>query len=400
MLLAAAAYLAVLPRLTNGGIDDDLAENAALFDGAAKYEVGAGSLTPAPEDKERLTAELKKHMTLDDHGDPAQKAALDAMISRMMESPTAREMAVKFIEAGAKVEVSFETIPGSTVVTVEGRKTIWGTRGVTSINENPPRVAMNDLFMDTDKDTGAATLAHEMLGHALERQQVDGGMADYYQYNTDEEENARLIGWLVGAELNAKPEEETWAYLRNPDENRKALKMMCPYYSLTLTSEEMKKPVPIYKKRLVEADKAQVQLLMNKKQYGFWAKIVAHFTGPHKKEPASFQTINDDIKNGLDYIPVGQKNLKGIKEALQERITYFSSPEGKAFLKRLGDGADSAYFKQKDAGILARRARLEGLLLGKTPESFRTPPSLAQVTWDQFVALWNGDEKPCALGAV
>lgn len=398
--LAAAACLSAFPRFTSGGVGDESAENAALFDGAAKYAVNAGAPAPAPEDKAQLTAELKKHITLNDHGDPAQKRALDAMISRMMDSPAAREMAVKFIKADAKAEVSFETIPGSTVVTVEGRKTIWGTRGVTNINEDPPRVSINSLLMDTDKDMGAATLAHEMLGHAFERQQVDGAMADFYQYNTDEEENARLIGWQVGVELNVKPDDETWAYMQNPDANREALKMMCPYYSLTLTSEEMKDPVPVYKERLAEADKAQVRLIANEKKYGVWVRIVAHFTGPHKKEPATFQSISDDLKSGLDYIPVGRKNLKGIKEALGERITYFSSREGKAFLEKLAAGADSDYFKQKDAGILARRARLEGLLLGKSPESFRTPPSVAQVTWDQLVKLWSGDAKPCPLGAI
>ena len=394
ILLAATACMSAPPLLRAGDLDADSAENAAFFDGAAKYRAEAANPSPAAEDKARLVAEFKKQIIFNDHGNPAERAALESMISRMMDSPTAREIAVKFIKEDAKVAFSFEDIPGSTVVTVDGRKNIWGTRGYTSVNKNPPAVVMNKLYMQEGMSAGEGTLAHEMLGHAFEKN-LAGDLESVYKYNTDEEENARLIGWLVATELNAAPEEETWAYIQNPDKDREYIKMMSPYYSLTLTSSEMKDPVTFYKKRLADADKALKRLPKSIKNNREWGEIVNHFVNKHTMDPASFQTIREDIDNSLKYIPVAQKNLEKIKEALQERITYFAGKEGKAFLRKLAIDSDNEYFKQKDAVILERRERLAGLLRGKTQESFKTPPAVGQVTWDQLAELWENDKKTC-----
>ena len=369
-------------------------EGSVMFDGAGRYAKAASPRATA-QDKAQLLAEFKKHVVIDDHGVPAERAALDSMLARMMESPTAREIAVKFINEGARVAVSLEEIPGSTVVTVDGKKTFWGTRGYTLVNKDPPPVVMNKLYMHYDRDFGTGGLAHEMLGHAFESQRVSGDLGDVYRYNWDEEENARLIGWLVRTELDIKPEDEVWAYMQNPEDNMEALKMVAPAYSLKLTSSEMKDPVPVYKKRLDDADKALKRLIQRTKNCGNWSKVIDHFVNKHKMDPASFRTIRDDISNVLKDLPAGQENLKEIKEALQERLTYFSGAKGKNFLSKLAKESDNDYFKQKDAVIMERRERLSGLLLGKTQESFKTPPALGQITWDQLVELWESDRKSC-----
>ena len=388
--LAAAAVSA----LAAADPEEETAKGSAMFDGASRYEA-AVSQSATAGDKAQLLADFKKHVEINDHGVPAERAALDSMLARMMESSTAREIAARFIENNAKIRLSLEEIPGSTVVTVDGRKVVWGVRGYAQVDKVPPCVVLNKLFIQDGVEPGYGTLAHEMLGHALEKQ-LAGGLTNIYIFNTDEEENARLIGWLVTAELGLKPDEETWAYMQNPDENKDYIKLMSPYYSLTLTSEEMKDPAPLYRKRIADADMALKRIPQKTQNRRNWVKVMDHFTARHQMDPASFQTVREDISNGLKLAPVTEENLRNIKTALQERLTFFGTGEGKAFLKKLSEEADSEYFRQKDAVILERRERLAERLIGKTRESFRTPPAVGQITMEQLAKLWEEDKKNCA----
>ena len=395
LLLALAPLAAVAVTLrAAAGPEDETSEGSAMFDGASSYKT-AVSPSATAEDKAQLLAEFKKHVELIDHGVPAERAALNSMLARMMESPTARGIAARFIQNNAKVKLTFEDMPGSTVVTVDGKKAVWGMRGKTEVEKEPPCVVINKLYMQDGVQPAYGTLAHEMLGHALEKQ-LAGDLTRVYIYNTDEEENARLIGWLVTAELGLKPDEETWAYMQNPDENRDYIKLMSPYYSLTLTSDEMKDPAPLYRKRIADADRALIRIPKTSQNRRNWAKVIDHFAAKHHMDPASFQNIREDIANGLKYAPVSEANLTNIKAALQERLTFFGTDKGKDFLKKLAETADSGYFRQKDAVILERRERLAGRLAGKTPDSFRPPPSVGQITMEQLTKLWEADKKNCA----
>jgi hypothetical protein len=375
----------------------DSADGSVLFDGADKYQAIAANPSPAAEDKAQLAAELKKHIIFNDHDNPSERTALDSMISRMMDSATAREIAVKFIEADAKATISLEERPNSTVVTVDGKKTIWGSRGYTSYRKNPPAVVLNKFYMQYDSDFGISVLAHEMLGHAFERQRAGDALKEIRYYNQDEEENARLVGWLVATELAVKPEDEIWSYMQNPDESMAAIKFWAPDYAITLTSEEMKNPVPVYKKRLAKVEKSLATLSKVAERDKLLIKSVDHFVNEHKMDPASFRTIRSDIENDINDLPREQKTLTAVRDALRRNLTDFSTSDGKIFLKQLTKAANSDYFKNKDAMIIERRKRLEGLLLGKTQASFRTPPETGQITWDQFSDLIKKDGK-CALG--
>lgn len=390
-----------LPLSRAGDLDADSAESAVLFDGAAKYQAKTATPSPAGGNKEQLAAELKKRITFDDHGNPAERAALDSMISRMMDSPTAREIAAKFINENAKVEISFEEMPESIVATVDGKKTIWGRRAYTQYTE-PTRVVLNKFYMQYDKDLGTGMLAHEMLGHTLERHRGGAALRDVQYYNANEEENARLVGWLVATELNVKPEDEIWAYTQDPDANMEAIKTWAVDYALTLTSEEMKDPVTVYKRRLAGADKEAEQL--SKERYGEWDKMADHFVSEHKMDPASFQTVKNVLSNAIKDLPRRQKLAMAIKDKLQGLLNSFSSDEGKAFLRRLSKESEDDYFKQKDAAILEWRKRLSSLLVGKTPgtspEASSPPPPVGQITWEQLRELIEKDESSCPFGGI
>lgn len=400
ILLAAMAHMCALPFLRAGDLEADFAKNAALFDGVAKRPPKAAPPPPAAEDKERLTTEFKKRLTIDDHGSSEERAALDSMISKMMESATAREVVAKFIKEDAKAKLSLKEIAGSIVVTVGGNKTFWGPLGMTDHSENPPAVELNKLLMQYDRDLAPGTLAHELLGHAFERQRAGETLKIVQYYNTNEEENARLIGWLVNAELKVKTGDDTWAYMQNPEENIQAIKMMHPAYAIGLTTEEMKDPVPVYERLIADADKRSGLLRQKSKEYAGWSKVIDHFVNSHKMDPASFQAIRDDISNTLESIPAEQQTLETITATLRKYIASFSSAEGKMFLEKLAKESDSDYFNRKDAVIKERRKRLEGLLLTRTPNTSSPPPPVGQLTWQQFKELRETDKDSCPFGGI
>ncbi len=399
-MLAAMVCVSAPPLLRAGTLEADSAKNTVLFDGAARHRAKAGIPSPAAEDKERLASEFKKQLIINDHGNPAERASIDSMISRMMESATAREIAAQFIKEGAKASVSFEEMPGSTVVTEEGGKTFWGPRGGTYLDDVPPRVELNKLFLQYDGDTGIGTLAHELLGHALERQRGGGALRSVQYYNKDEEENARLVGWLVRTELGVRPADEIWAYLQNPDDYIESLKMQSPDYSTTLTSGEMRAPAPVYEKRLADADKLLERLSAIPGSCAIWSELIDHLVNKHEMASASFQTVRDEMDNTLRSIPAQQKRVEEIKDGLKRRLDYFTSPAGKKFLGELAKAPDNDYFKRKDAVIKERRARLENLLLGVTQESVKVPPLAGQVTWEELGELRKKEKVFCPFGGI
>ena len=398
LLIVLAPLLAfAVPARAASYPEEDAEQGSSMFDGMGRYSAAAAPAATV-EDRAKLLAAFKKQIVINDHGIPAERAALDSMLARMMESPTAREVAAKFIKENAKVEITLENIPGSTIATVDGKKTLWGPRGMTETTKIPPRVVLNKFYMQYEKDFGVGTLAHETLGHAFEAQRAGDALGGgIYLYNTDDEENARMIGWLVRTELEVKPESEIWGYMQDPEANRESLKMASAYYAVTITSEEMKDPVPVYEKRLIDADKELAKLNGKTEKYETWKKIVAHFTDVHKMDPASFRSRLDDIDNALKSIPATQKNLAAIKTALQGWLAFFPTADGKLYLGTLARESDNAYFKKKDAVILERRERLSGLLLGK-PQETAPPPPAGQITWEQLSELLKKDKESCFFG--
>ncbi|MFA6434959.1 MAG: hypothetical protein WCW52_09720 [Elusimicrobiales bacterium] len=400
LALAFMGWVCSVPLLMAEGLDADSAAGGAMFDGTPKYlaKVAAKPFPPAA-DKKMLATQLRMHMTLEDHGNPEEKAALEAVILRMMDSPTARELAVKFANENARAVVSFSEIPGSTVVMVDGKETLWGTHGFTLLDRTPPVVKINKYYMQHDKDLAVRVLAHEMMGHALEKKRTEGGLGDDRMLNVDEEESARLIGWLVGAELYVKPEDEVWTYLDNPEEWREASKMWSIDYSLTLTTPEMKNPVPVYKARLAAAFKASQQLQQQNEARKTFDRWIDHFITVHKMTPDSFRALRESFDNFVKDLPRVQKLHEDIQAALQNMLTSISSDDGKRFLSELAKDAENPYFTRKDAAITQRRVKLEGLMMRKQNSVANPPPVNGQLSFDDLNRLIENEDK-CPFGGL
>ena len=96
-------------------MDTDAVEGATIFDGAGKYARQTSVSKPAEPGKAELLKELKQRVEIDDRGVPAERAALNSMLSTMMDSPSARELAGQFIAEDARATLSFEEIPGTQI---------------------------------------------------------------------------------------------------------------------------------------------------------------------------------------------------------------------------------------------------------------------------------------------
>lgn len=122
LLTLALLIFSAAVRVRAEDLDASAQKGSAFFDGASRYAV-ASAQVPSPQlDKAGLLVELKKRVTINDRGVPAEGAALNAVLARMMDSPTARDLADKFIKEDAKAEVSFEEIPNTVIFDINSRK--------------------------------------------------------------------------------------------------------------------------------------------------------------------------------------------------------------------------------------------------------------------------------------
>lgn len=396
LILIAAFCAAAYPALARA---EGQGQASELFDGAGSYKALSTARSPSGMAPEVLKEELRARIAFNDHGSEKERYGYERLLTRLMESPTARREAEAFVRDDRRITFSFEDMPGSTVATVNGRKEVWGYRGSTYTNRVPPGVRVNSLFLDYQMDMGVETFAHETFGHAVSAGSLSGIDRSVNSYAVTEEENARIIGWLVGEELGAPTEQEVWNYAANPDKVLRNLAMADPVYAMMLTTREMADPLPVYRERLARAEELLLAIPEKEKKVMAWTVIVNHFVNEHKMDESSFRNIRDMLENSRKSLPDDKYTLQRIKGALTRRIDYLSSEEGKAALAILKKNASAGFLRERDAEILAYRSKLEGLLAGKTPQSSLPPPQTGQITMDQLMQMFRKDKaSSCRLG--
>ena len=400
-LLLCASLPAALPAEDLAGERD---EGSRLFDGAAELKAKAAETGATRPDKEALKAEFEKHVIFDDHGVPKARAAYNALMSRLMDSPTGRDEAEKFIKADYTVKFSFAEFPGTTFGTKDGKPTFWGQSGRTSPAKRPPEVVLNSAFENSDLDFGVGTFAHETFGHAVTGMELDGENGGdrkrINNYHESDEENAHLIGWEVRSELKVPPEAEVWAYLNNPEEYRQQQHLATPTYALRLIGDELKDPVAVYKSRLADTESALSALSKDNETMAKWERIVAHFITAHKMDPESFRKIQEDIASMKTRAPGDRDVLEAVKKTYVDALAYLSSEEGKPMLETFKREAADPYFAKKQEEINSREEKLSGLLAGRSKDSAAPPPQAGLISWPQLQELWKQDKTTCSFGGI
>lgn len=394
LLLALLALPAGRGTASAQSMELDSADAAALFDGAGRYTGTAAAAGASAEGKAQLLAALKTKVTLDDRGNPAEGAALNSMLSRVLDSPTGRELAVKFLQEDARAVISFDIIPNTQVFEIKGKKTFWTSGGHAHTGENPPQVHLNSAYLEAKQEEAPGTLAHELFGHVLERKRSERyGVTDVYLYNQNEEANAGLIGWTVSAELGNKMDDNwAWIYMANPADYHARLKTNLAYYSGTLSAEEMKDPLPAYRDRLEQADALLLRLPVRKANDELWLRIIDHLVEIHKMIMDTFRSLKEELQAAIKSVPGNEERLNNIKKYLNELISKCAAEAGEPWLAGLERESENAYFKEMEKVLEERKKVLAGLMLGKTREGEQAPPIAGQVAWPQLKGMWAKDQ--------
>lgn len=366
--------------------------------GAAKG--GAGVAQADATRAQAALEQLKKLVTLDDHGDPAQKAALESGLATLMRSPTAVELAEQFVKIGKPAKISFEkTDRGGGVTEQNGVKMLQTSGGFMDARTGTPHVNLNVEYLQTSpkyRDASiASTLGHELLGHGLVHYQATAaGAVDVNHVYRNDEAKAGLVGWLVDAELGTTlADPHMWNFLKSPEVYHDELHTNLPYYAGTFSLEEMKNPVETLRARRTKAQEELKNNAQRRKQNEGWRPVIDHFVTAHGVARDKFKSLGEEITASRAYYDQHEKNLKEIVAYVSAREKEYGTAEGKKEVERLAKAAETPYFQQAEKDVAALADRLRGLTRGRKPESWVPPPDPGQLTWDDLVAMMTKDKK-------
>lgn len=365
--------------------------------GAPPVAGGSGALSaPAAAEAEALLNTLVSRVTLVDHDDPRQAAGLRDAFRGLLASQTGREMAQQFIAEGATAKVSFEQIEGSHISSVNGRMVLNTSGGHAKVAETPVHVVLNRHYLDTDPDYRrvkvAGTLAHELFGHAFERQRADKlKITDSLYHYRGDEAGSGLLGWLVETELGGRVSNgHMWNYLRDPEVYHRGLQTNLPYYAATFSVEEMKNPIDTLRARRAQVEESRASMKAWLASTVAWRPRAQHFIDVHKMDAAVFGTIFESIKNTEIWAESHDKDLNDIGAYMDEMTGHWSSPKGRAYRDRVVNQSRSPYFAQAEARLKARQERLRLLVGARQPES-QTPPIPGHLQMQDLYDLYDKD---------
>lgn len=356
-----------------------------------------GGQPPGAADVDALLGRLLTRVQLDDHGDPRQGAGLRAGLRNMLLSQTGREMAEQFIAEGATAKLSFEAIPGSRVVEENGRRVLQSSGGHALTHLRPVQVVLNRDYLDTDPDyqrvNVAGTLAHELFGHAFERQRADRArVTDSLMNYRGDEAGSGLLGWLVQLELGGPADDgHMWSYAQDPERYHKELQTNLPYYATTFSPAEMPNPADTLAARRgqVEEERRRARMLVASTLR--WRPVARHFIDAHGMAEPPFGTVFETLRNYEVWLASHETNLTEIGEHMDRtRAWWTGTPEGRAARDRVVNESRRPYFQQMETRLRERRERLNGLLQGRRPEP-STPPIPGHVQLPELYRMYDED---------
>ncbi|MFA5137669.1 MAG: hypothetical protein WC728_00435 [Elusimicrobiota bacterium] len=404
-----AAFLAELLARDHGSSAQAAAPGApkpgtalhALTGLASQGQMPVQAAAPAAAERPLLDR-LLDNVVIRHRSGTAEKKALEETFAALLQTPTGREYAQRLVDEGVKAKVYFGDIEGSRLVEERGRKTFTGTMGLTYWSMSPIEIKLNKHYLQTDpgrRDT-AAVLAHELFGHAYRfTQSRRKNLNEAYDLYTDDETNARMIEWVIAAEMGSKLESSlTWDYLKSPKDYYREIATTSDSYSVELTRGEMADPVKAYRERLSFVAE-------DKKSYEGWRtrlqrdkRIIEHFIKDpkHKMDPAQFQMVSKETDEDLDHtIPTWLKEWDSIERKLKERITHYSTPAGRKEMERLRTMAQDPFFADVEGEIARLHKRLQALSLGRNraEETAGPPPTPGQITREALRKMYDEDRK-------
>lgn len=365
--------------------------------GAAGAAAGGAGAAAGTDSDAVLLGRLLDRVELRPGTDPRARTALLQAFDALVRTPTGREIAAEFVASSAAAVVQFGPVDGSTTVLQNGRRVLAASGGHAFINENPPRVVLNEHYLETDPDYRrvnlASTLGHELLGHSFTRHRAkSAGVSLHAQaaYRGDEAD-AGLTGWLVQTELGGRLDNgHMWNYLRDRELYHKTLESTMSYYSTTYSTAAMRDPIPQLNARLAALAPARRGVDELERNMIFWRGAIDHFVAVHRRRPGDFDSLRQGVQGSLAHVAYSRKNHDEIEARLRDEIKRLATPSADGFKAELRSLADSAFAAEHEARLARRLDRLREVTRGRSYEP-AIPPVPGQITWEELIAMYEKD---------
>jgi len=411
--LKADAPLAERLSQADGASEKSAAALASQFDGAAADgpepvlpPLSGEAAAPADSKHDPLLSNLLKHVRLDDGGVLERREALMKAFQRMLQTPTARALAERFVADGVPAVVRFEAFEGSRLYDVNGRKIFYAPRAFTEWKGDHVEVRMNldylgthDEFQEQDLPP---TLAHELLGHGLwySRAARENALQAFHHHDLNET-NARLVGWLVDFELDRRFEESgAWSYLADPTAFLNHLKLRLPYYALTWSTEELARPRETLEERSLAAKAKRDQLRTQLANHSSWNAVIDHFVKHHDIRESQLVALRGFMKETARSYEDEIVVMNSLIAEVDATVGRMNAEPDRSSERYLQWAASHPLFADLRKEVDANTRRLQEQV-SKTPAKLGDESAAAvqarkdhwagQITFEQLVAMYQQD---------
>lgn len=363
----------------------------------AKPPEPAAVPVPAPAGAaDPLAARLRARLIFDDGGDALAREALDMGVRRLLESPTARELAEELVRLGVTVKLSFAEMEHSLVAERGGKKFLLGYGGTATHGAAGAWIRLNRDYLKTDTEyllrDLPATLGHELLGHALgaARAESAGVDAAWNRWRGDEL-SAGLAGWVIAAELGRLPHDDHMRrWLEDPESYYRGMHLAGGYYAKTFSAEEAKDPRHAYRERLARVDAALEALDLAAADATDWSKVIDHLIAEHGADPRRLALVRAELSNrpapaeGV----AERERLRAVRRDLLAAAAALEEPAEAASHAALAEGLKNPFFAEAEARSRVLGERLKSAA-SRAPKS--APRDPADLTAEELAGLYRKD---------
>lgn len=336
-----------------------------------------------------LAARLRARLTLDDGGSRLAREALDMGIRRLLESPTARELAEDFLRTGVTVKIGFAEMENSVVAERGGKKFLSGYGGVASRGADGAWVKLNLDYLSTDTEFVLrdlpATLGHELLGHALGAARAEAaGAGEAWNRWRGDELSASLTGWVIASELGRVPHDDHMRrWLEDPESYYRGMHLAGSYYASTFSAEEAKDPVHAYHERLARVEAALEAHDLEAADKTDWNKVIDHLIADHGADARRLALVRAELANRAapEESRAGRERLLAVRRSL---VASLAEPANPALAKSL----ENPFFAEAEARSRVLGERLRAAV-ARAPK--RAPRDPADLTAADLAELYRKD---------
>ena len=363
----------------------------------AKVPEPAGVPIPGPlAAADPLAVRLRSRLVLDAGGSALAREVLDMAVRRLLESPTARELAEELLARGVTVKISFEEMDNSVLADRGGRKSVQGYGGTTTHGSGGAWVKLNRDYLRSDavyqlRDL-PATLGHELLGHALGAARAEkAGVLDAWNRWRGDELTAGLAGWLIAAELGAAPNDaHLRRWLEDPEAYFRGMHLAGGYYAKTFSAAEAADPAHAYGERLARVDAALASFDREAAEAVEWGKVIDHLVAEHGVSPRRVALVRWEL--AYAFIPseraAERERLAAVRRDLLAAAASLNEPAEKASLAAVAKGFQHPFFAEADERIRALGERLRAAVAASPKPVKRDPEDLDAA---DILALYRKD---------